>query len=163
MCIFGRVRGLQFTPQPFSHPCPRPVPRHPSPCLVSVLSPSEAVQSPAVETARRLLLAATFLSARGVQRCELVAKLLSESQLVVIVLQLRRLHEATDLRSPVQVCLLLGSVFFLLLHLVQLGIVSSVLLHGDEEVTQVKPELVVLRVEREQPLDKGSDLWPEQC
>lgn len=81
------------------------------------------------------------------------------SQLIVIILQLRRLHQAADLGSPVEVSLLLGCVLLLLLDLEELGIVASELLERDEEVTQVEPEFVVLRVESEQSLDKGSDLW----
>lgn len=46
----------------------------------------------------------------------------------------------------------------LLLDDEQLSIVTSKFLERDEEVTQVKAELVVLGVEREQSLDKGCDL-----
>lgn len=146
MCIFGCVRGCRSLPAPSPPPS---APRHPLPYPLIVLWHLKPVQVPAVKNARRTLWAARLLSARDVWRCEFVAKLLSESQLVVVVLQLRRLHEAANLRSPVQVCLLLGSIFFLLLHLVQLGVISSILLHGNEEVTQVQPELVILRVKRE--------------
>lgn len=117
--------------------------------LLNVLPRSQAVHIPAIKNTRWMLLAIVPFGASDVRRCEFVAKLLSESQLVVIVFQLRRLHETANLRPPVEVCLLLGSILFLLLHLVQLGIVPSVLLHRNQEVTQVKTELVVLCVERE--------------
>lgn len=83
------------------------------------------------------------------RRCKFISKLCPKSELIVIVLQLRRFHQTADLGSPVKVSLLLGRIFLLLLDLVQLGIVPSEFLQRDEEITQVESEFVVLRVEAE--------------
>jgi hypothetical protein len=50
------------------------------------------------------------------------------------------------------------ALLLLLLDEVQLGIVAGELAQRDEEVAQRQPELVVLRVEREQALGEGRDL-----
>lgn len=81
------------------------------------------------------------------RRCELVSEFLPKSQLVIIVFQLRRLHETTNLGSSIQISLLLGRILGLLLYLVELRIVARELLERNEEVTKVEPELVVLRVQ----------------
>lgn len=97
--------------------------------------------------------------ARSVLRCEFVPKFLPQSQLIVVILQLGWLHETTDLGSAVQVRLLLGGIFRLLLDLIKLGVITGELLQCDEEVAQVESELVVLRVESEQSLNESSNLW----
>lgn len=53
------------------------------------------------------------------------------------------------------------ALLLLLLHEVQLRIVACKLAQRDEEVAQRKPELVVLRVEREEALSEGGNLDPE--
>lgn len=50
------------------------------------------------------------------------------SQLIIIILQLRWLHETADLGSSVDVRLLLGRIFLLFLDLEQLGVVTGELL-----------------------------------
>lgn len=87
--------------------------------------------------------------AQSVRRGEFVSKFLPQSQLIVVVLQLGRLHKTADLGPSIQIRLLLGRIFRLLLNLVELGVVARKLLQCNEEITQVKPELVILRVERE--------------
>lgn len=94
------------------------------------------------------------------RRCEFVPELSPKSQLIIIVLQLRWLDQTADLGSSVNIRLLPGRILLLLFNLEQLGVVPGKLLQGDKEVTQVQPELVVLRVECEQALDEDSNLWP---
>jgi hypothetical protein len=42
----------------------------------------------------------------------------------------------------------------------ELSVVASKLFEGDEEITEVESELVVLRVKREQAFDEACDLVP---
>jgi hypothetical protein len=49
-------------------------------------------------------------------------------------------------------------VLLLLLHRIQVGVVASKLLEGDQEVTKVEPELVVLVVETNEPFNEDVDL-----
>lgn len=93
------------------------------------------------------------------RRCEFVSKFLPQSQLVIIIFQLRWLHKTTDLGSSIKISLLLGRILRLLLYLVELRIVSREFLQRNEEVTKVKPEFVVLSVKGKKSLDEGSNLW----
>jgi hypothetical protein len=93
-----------------------------------------------------------------VSRRKLRPQLLPESQLVI--LELRRLEQPADLGPALAVGRSRVALLLLLLHQVELGIVARKLAERDEEVAQRKPELVVLRVEREQTLRKGRDLDP---
>lgn len=93
------------------------------------------------------------------RRGKFVPELLPKSQLVVISLKLRWLHKTADLGSPVKISLLLRSIFFLLLDLVELGIVAGKFLQGDEEIAEVKAELLISCVESEQAFNKCGDLW----
>lgn len=52
------------------------------------------------------------------------------------------------------------ALLLLLLHEVELRVVACKLAQRDEEVAERKPELVVLRVEREEALGEGGDLDP---
>lgn len=96
---------------------------------------------------------------RRVRRRKFVSKLLPQSQLIIVVLQLGRLDQAADLGPTIQVRRLLCRIFRLLFDLIKLGVVTRELLQRNEEVTQVQTKLIVLRVEREETLNESSDLW----
>lgn len=83
-----------------------------------------------------------------------------QSEFIIILLQLRWLHQPADLGSPVKVGLFGRALLLLLLHEVQLSVVAGELLQRDKEVTQSESELVILRVEGEETLDKRSNLLP---
>jgi hypothetical protein len=115
---------------------------------------SQPVEFPAI---------ATFIHTKPLLPCpvsrpKLRPQLLPESQLVI--LELRRLEQPADLGPALAVGRSRVALLLLLLHQVELGIVARKLAERDEEVAQRKPELVVLRVEREQTLRKGRDLDP---
>lgn len=66
------------------------------------------------------------------RRCEFVPKFLTQSQLIiVVVLQLRWLHETANLGSSVKISLLLGCIFRFFLDLVELRVVPGELLQSN--------------------------------
>jgi hypothetical protein len=123
-------------------------------------TPSKTVNSPAVELIVLLLRSFRLLLA-GSRWSKLGPELLAESQLVILLLELRRLEQTADLGSPLVLGRLGVSFLLLLLDQVELGIVAGKLPEGDEEISQCEAELVVLRVEREEAFNKRRDLNPE--
>jgi hypothetical protein len=79
-------------------------------------------------------------------RCELVSKFLAKSQLVILNLQLGWLQQTTDLGAALALSSLRVLLLPLLLVQEELGIVARELTERDQEVTQRRPELVVLGV-----------------
>ena len=93
-----------------------------------------------------------------VRRREFCPQFLAESQFVILLVYLGWLEQTADLGSSLEVCSLGIPLLLLLLHDEELGIVADELLERDEEVAEVQPELVVLRVQREETLNEGGDL-----
>ncbi len=82
-----------------------------------------------------------------------------QSQLVVLLLELRGLQQTADL-GPTLVLRKLGiSFLLLLLYQVELCVVAGELTERDEEVAERQPELVVLGVQREQTLSELFNLF----
>jgi hypothetical protein len=81
---------------------------------------------------------------------------MSTSQLVVIYLG--RFQETANLGASLVFGRQLVLGLLLLLHDVELGIISGEFLERDQKVTQTQSELIVLVVQREQALDEDVDL-----
>jgi len=94
-------------------------------------------------------------------RRELGPELLADSQLLIV--NLRRLEQTTNLLPPLHVGSLGISLLLLLLDNVKLRVVAGKLLEGDEEIPEVQSELVVLRVEVEESLYEARNLRPNPC
>lgn len=117
---------------------------------------AESVEIPAIP--RRCLYCRAWLTRVlcGPLWCVFGPELFGQSQFIIV--QLRRLQQTTDLLASLHIRSLGVSLLLLLLDEEELGIVASEFLEGDEEISQVQAELVVLSVECEQTLDKDSDL-----
>lgn len=115
---------------------------------------SQAVKLPAIARGFERI-GAIFLIPYGYEFC---SEFFAESQLLFV--KLGRLEETTDLLTPLHIGRLGIPFLLLLLDSKELGVVPSELLEGDQEVSEVQAELVVLGVQGENSLHEAVYLRP---